>query len=237
MSASILCLALALTGFGAGEAPAVSKDVEDAGAALRGGGFPWYDRATDSEQTLIPPAPEEIKERTDDRGKREFSGFGISPVLVYSLLGVIVAGLVYFLIRNFDLFQWNEKDDAGESAREVEIDRIEALPMQVRRVNDFLAEAKRCVERGDLEEAMIYLYSYQLITLDKAGAIHLAKGKTNRIYLRELMRKIAGLADYMTLSIRLFEETFFGKLPIDRDSFFRVWNEVGEFEKQAEAVA
>lgn len=235
MSTATICIALALAGIGVDADPASSKDLEDARASLRGGAFPWYDSATDSERALIPPKRKEIKESRRDIQLPVSSG--IAPGFLYVLIGVVVVGLIYFLIRNFDLFQWNKEEAAGEQAREVEIDRIEALPMQVRRVNDFLAEAKKCVERDDLEEAMIYLYSYQLITLDKAGAIHLAKGKTNRTYLRELKKKIASLIDYMTISIRLFEETFFGKLPIDRDSFFRVWNELSEFEKQAEAVA
>lgn len=235
MSAATLCIAVALAGIGADAAADSNKDLENARSSLRGGGFPWYDRGSDSERALIPPKRREIKE--SPRDLKAPVSFGIEPGLLYILLGVVVVALIYFLIRNFDLFQWNKEDESGEQAREVEIDRIEALPMQVRRVNDFLAEARKCVERGDLAEAMIYLYSYQLITLDKAGAIHLAKGKTNRTYLRELAKKIASLVDYMTISVRLFEETFFGKLPIDSESFFRVWNELGEFEKQAEAVA
>ena len=66
-------------------------------------------------------------------------------------------------------------------------DRVESLPLAVdaRRL-DLLAEAQRCRERGDYGRAIIFLFSHQLLQLDKHGRIRLARGKTNRQYLREI---------------------------------------------------
>ena len=51
------------------------------------------------------------------------------------------------------------------------------------------ALARLYEKRGNFNQAIIYYYSYQLVTLDRRQVIRLAKGKTNRQYLRETGRR------------------------------------------------
>ena len=77
-----------------------------------------------------------------------------------------------------------------ESRRDA--DRVEALPFHVRAASgDFLAEARRLYDAGHYSEAIVYLFSYQLVQLDKHHVIRLAKGKTNRQYVRETRQRPA----------------------------------------------
>jgi len=61
------------------------------------------------------------------------------------------------------------------------------LPFNVRRPEgDFLSEARRLYEQGLYGEAIIYLFSYQLVQLDQHRHIQLSKGKTNPQNPREV---------------------------------------------------
>ena len=51
---------------------------------------------------------------------------------------------------------------------------------------DLLAEARRHYQAGNYGAAIVYLFSFQLVQLDRRQIIQLAKGKTNRQYLREV---------------------------------------------------
>jgi hypothetical protein len=108
--------------------------------------------------------------------------------------------------------------------------RIEALPFRIRRGDiDLLAEAKRLYEEGKFGEAIIYLFSYQLVEMDRHQVIRLAKGKTNRQYLRDLKR-IAPLRTLLERSMVAFEEVFFGGHTLDRARFESVWQQLGQFD-------
>jgi hypothetical protein len=119
----------------------------------------------------------------------------------------------------------------GESPEE-ERRRIEALPEPVRERTRLLDAARRHYQNGNYDEAIIYLFSHQLVCLDKNYLIRLTRGKTNRQYLRELgprdtIRRI--LAD----TIVAFEDVFFGGRSIGQERFERCWNRLGEFESLA----
>ena len=121
-----------------------------------------------------------------------------------------------------------------EVVEEEEVDRtrIENLPFQVKRPNaNLLAEAQACYDRGEYNDAIIYLYSHQLIELDKRQAIHLTKGKTNRQYVREL-RERPKLSNILESSVLLFEEAFFGRHSITRHQIDRCWNQLPDFQRE-----
>ena len=67
---------------------------------------------------------------------------------------------------------------------------------------DYLDEAQRLYRNGDYAQAIIYLFSHQLLQLDRRHWLRLVKGKTNRQYLREVRRSAsphaAELADQRT---------------------------------------
>jgi len=110
-----------------------------------------------------------------------------------------------------------------------DVDRVEALPFAVRKpTGDFLAEARRLYEAGDYSEAIIYLFSYQLVELDRQHLIRLAKGKTNRQYLRELRARLT-LRSILETTVVRFEDAFFGRKTLTRERFEQSWQRLDEF--------
>ena len=95
---------------------------------------------------------------------------------------------------------------------------------------DFCAEAEKAYRSGDLRSAIIYLFSYVLVSLDQKGHIRLRKGKTNREYLREI-RGQTGLAKFYQRVMVPFEETFFGDYQLDQKEFESCWSQLGQFQK------
>jgi hypothetical protein len=113
-----------------------------------------------------------------------------------------------------------------------DVDRVDALPFQLKRPRgDLLAEAQRLYDEGRYAEAMIYLYSYQLVQLDKSQVIRLTRGKTNRQYLREV-RRSSKLFELMQRSMVTFEDVFFGDHELDRSGFELCWTQLDEFHHQ-----
>lgn len=160
---------------------------------------------------------------------------GVSEVfkyLAWTLIVLALAALVYLLIR---AFMKHEQRLASQSEKTVEItgtqaDRVERLPVPVRRpLSDLLSEAKYHYENGNFREAIIYLYSHELVELDKQQVIHLARGKTNRQYLRELKARHR-LREVLEQTMVVFEDAFFGKLDIGRERFESCWNRLADFD-------
>jgi len=117
-----------------------------------------------------------------------------------------------------------------------DVDRVEDLPFQVRKPSgDFLSEAQRLYEAGKYSEAIIYLFSYQLVALDKRHVIHLAKGKTNRQYLRET-RSRETIKLLLQRTMISFEDVFFGHHELSRERFEESWQKLDEFHQQLDRV-
>ncbi|MCA9102506.1 MAG: DUF4129 domain-containing protein, partial [Planctomycetales bacterium] len=76
-------------------------------------------------------------------------------------------------------------------------------------------EAANHFAAGRYGEAVVCLYSFGLLTLDASHLIHLARGKTNRQYLRELARGSAAHAP-MRQMVDAFEAYFFGGHDVSR---------------------
>ena len=218
---------------------AESDDSVEAGrdALSQWGRYPWYDSASDGLQ------PVDIVEPWNwdwlwnllnfNFGLPNWS-FNWLQWLFWGLIVLVLGLLVWFLIRAF-LKCNKETEDLlsaqGESPEE-ERRRIEALPEPVRQRTRLLDAAQRHYQEGNFNEAIIYLFSHQLVCLDKNFLIRLARGKTNRQYLRELGRRDTTkriLAD----TIVAFEDVFFGGRSIGRERFERCWNRLGEFEALA----
>lgn len=209
--------------------------------------FPWYDRRQDKARPLhVVPRD---KADSDNRGSswtnnspvagggtgtRRLSLFG--PVLQWLGLATLISllGVLAYLIAKAFL-----KDELTESVvhRKVietghDVDRVEALPLKVRTpAGDFLAEARRLFEAGQYSEAIIYLFSHELLQLDKHHLIRLAKGKTNRQYLREV-RQLSSVRTILETTMIAFEETFFGRKTLSRERFEQCWQELNDLEAQ-----
>lgn len=203
--------------------------VEEARQGLSRGGFPWYDKKSDSARPVRVDVPWNV-----GKAPKASWGPGISfwELLAIIVLAIVIFALVWLLIRAY----LNREElvvvgDAGR-VRQATVDdaaRIEALPFQIRRRDiDLLAEARRLYEQGNYSEAIVYFFSYQLVEMDRHQVIRLAKGKTNRQYLRDLRRQPM-LQEIIERSMIAFEEVFFGGHELSRARFESVWHQLGQF--------
>ncbi|MBL8827957.1 MAG: DUF4129 domain-containing protein [Planctomycetaceae bacterium] len=198
--------------------------------------YPWYDSAQDDLQTITVPPP---REPWFD-WKWNFSGFNFNfslgellRLLTWLLFAALLTWIIYklcqtYLRREASQATWasNELDSAD--------DRIEheALPLPTNEHwGDLLDRARQFFEQGNYRQAMIYLFSHQLVELNRQQVIHLSKGKTNRQYLREVRRQ-STLAPLFERSIETFELAFFGNAALSREQFESVWRSQGEFQQQ-----
>jgi hypothetical protein len=239
---------------GATAAIAQEKDsaVEDARESLgSGGAFPWYDRQEDA------PRPIRLKKVDDDTANRasEWEGQPAAPttptttrapnlswlgrMLQVMGIAVLVALLVLAVVLITRAFLSSEvTETAGSKVVETshDVDRVEHLPFQLRKpTGDFLSEARRLYEAGDYSQAILYLYSHFLVQLDRQHVIRLAKGKTNRQYLRET-RSRPILFSILEITMVSFEDVFFGHHKISREQFEASWNRLAEFEAELTQV-
>ena len=106
------------------------------------------------------------------------------------------------------------------------LERIQELPEELRRDNlDYRAEAERMMRSGALEQAIVLLFAYQLLLLDRAACLRLHRGKTNRQYLRELRSTDQQVFQWVERVVSLFEGSYFGRRVIQQSDFSRCWKE------------
>lgn len=225
-------------------AQANSSDAEDpvADAALETlADFPWYDAEKGELRRLDVKPPADVKNRDS---KWLFTPVNwtipdwftsLMKVAAWTVLVMLIATIAYLLAKAF--LNLDERlAGSGATGEDLslsgDVDRVDALPFQLKGPRgDLLAEAQRLYDEGRYAEAMIYLYSYQLVQLDKSHVIRLTRGKTNRQYLREVRRR-SNLFEIMQRSMVTFEDVFFGDHPLDRSGFESCWTQLGEFHHQ-----
>jgi hypothetical protein len=192
--------------------------------------YPWYDAEADDVARMPLPPVKQAPAPQSQSGSPSWSGEGLS-VFVWLAI-IVVLALVAYLLANAFLNRSGEAQFADEVADDSlgrQIDRVDALPVAVRRRDvNFLDEARRLYQLGDLNEAIVYLYSYLLIELDAQQIIHLTKGKTNRQYLAEASRR-GELRAILQRTMLAFEDVFFGELDLDRADFDACWNNLDRF--------
>jgi hypothetical protein len=208
--------------------------------------YPYYDRQKDDVRQL------EVQEPTVDQAanrkskwtgknatarKRTGGGGGNAASALGPLLqGVGLAALVlfigliaYLIARAFLKNEVTETKVSKVIETSREVDKVQALPFQLRKpTGDFLAEAQRLYSAGNYSEAIIYLYSHLLVQLDTHHVIRLAKGKTNRQYLRET-RSRPQLREILERTMIAFEDVFFGHHALSREDFEACYSRVEEF--------
>ena len=226
---------LALVCVGRATAPAWGAHFDDPRAAVEGGrkaldhwvDYPWYDDANDRIARI------EIRPEKDYQTPSFNWSFLADMIrgLGWLLLAVIIFIILWFVIRAF--LERERRSVRGAAADEadrlIDAARVEALPFPVDRPLDgLLAEARRLYAAGNYEQAIIYLYSYELVELDKHHVIRLERGKTNRQYLRET-RKKSGPAGLLETTMVAFEDVFFGKHALGRERFEICWGGVESF--------
>jgi hypothetical protein len=252
MGCLAICMVLAPCAMALGQEPLSDAQAVEAGRDALSGRtrYPYYDRQKDDVRQLNVEEP-----ATDDAANRRSKWTGKSapsksrtatlapPGLGEGLqfLGlaalVVFIGIIAWLIAR--AFLKNEVVETKtskviETSRDV--DKVQALPFQIRKpAGDFLAEAQRLYAEGNFSEAVIYLYSHLLVQLDQHHVIRLAKGKTNRQYVRET-RSRPVLGEILGQTMIAFEDVFFGDHQLSREQFEACWQRLDEFHGQLEQL-
>lgn len=218
--------------------------VDSAREALQKTRQPWYDVDHDRLRPVGDGDRAEQPERADWRleAKRSWDwnwGFGnwgwlgeIIKVLAWGVLVALLAFLIYSLVQaylNANPIRSNRTSPRAEQETVSDEERIENLPVELKaKKGDFLSIAASHYQAGNFGEAIVYLFSYRLLQLDRAGFIRLTKGKTNRQYLLEL-RQHVDLSRLTGQTIVAFEDVFFGKHDLTRDRFEGCWRNNDRF--------
>ncbi|RIK79065.1 MAG: hypothetical protein DCC68_13960 [Planctomycetota bacterium] len=225
----------------------IDDPVESGREALgESGNFPWYDAKADDVRPVTVRGAKEVKGSSgSERGRgregeerergrsfrvRSPSGFLAGGAIVaWIVVGLIIAALVGTIL--YAILQGDGLERKGKTAKESAGVDLEALPVPVAAADsDLLAEARRLYERGEFARAMIYLYSHMLLRLDRGHLIRLAKGKTNRQYLREV-RSRPTVASFFESAMHAFEAAFFGRRELPRDDFETTWRGIDDFHR------
>jgi len=243
------------------ESTAENNEYVESGREAFGTRMPWYDAEKDDVRALDLPTsktPGEFKNRksrwesspttSSGGGGANLPRFGslgdifwtIAKVIFWLFVGAVLILLVYLLVKAYlqredaAVTVTSRSAQADESQEDVE--RIESLPFTVARPRgDLLDEAMTQHKAGNFRQAVIYLYSYLLIQLDRHQLIHLARGKTNRMYLRELKQQ-PRLREILERTMISFEDVFFGNHALTREEFEHCLSQLDEFRQKVEQV-
>lgn len=159
---------------------------------------------------------------------------------ILSIVGLVSLLLVIgFLVLRYGVsFQERFRKMTALSVREQEREKakIQDLPFEVEpTMFGLLAQAKRYRAAGDFSKAIIYLFSHALVEMDGARCIRLERGKTNRVYLREL-RERDNLRGFTSQLVLAFEHSFFGKHALSQEAFERIWQQLPAFDANLKQV-
>jgi heme exporter protein D len=241
-----LLLAVLTVGTPVDASAAEPRDAVQAGreAMHEVGSMPWYDPQSDQLRPIELPEEPELRQSSNwvwQQNTNPTSNSSWNWELFWELfqyfIWLVLAGTFIFIMylwlstvaQNRFALQ-RERMDAEEAAQH-EADRIEQLPFQVKRpTTDLLGEARRHYQTGNYHEAIIYLFSYQLVQLDRYQKIQLSKGTTNRQYLHEI-RQERSLRELMFQSMNAFEDAFFGHYALNRERFEACWSRLDEFDR------
>jgi hypothetical protein len=150
---------------------------------------------------------------------------------VFLVLLAIVAGfLLWRYGSNGDGF-FRSREAKDLLAHEREKAKIQDLPFEIEQTAmGLLGQAAKLRAAGDYSKAIVYLFSHVLVEMDAARCIRLTRGKTNRIYLREL-RGREMLKSFTNQLVQAFEFAFFGKHQLSQESFEAIWQQLPVFEE------
>lgn len=212
-------------------------------AFTKGGGAPWFDPDQDDVRPVpIRNKPPHAKHRfsswswTEQPARNatpaqwpDWIGTALTWLLGAALVALVVA-IIYWIVRYLRQRQ-APLPDAGPGEEWGE-EKIQELPFELAsRPSDFMAAAREAFESGQWRQAVILMYSEQLMHLDRFEWIRLAKGKSNRQYLREI-RSFPELRQLLRESVWLFEDVYFGDHEPTPDEARTMWERTLELKKQ-----
>ena len=157
-------------------------------------------------------------------------------ILILICLIALLSVAFFFLLRNRTSSQMRFKKLSDASQREKEKVKMQDLPFEVEETMfGLLAQAERYRTAGDFSKAIIYLFSYALVEMDAARCIRLERGKTNRVYLRELNDRDS-LRRFTHQLVVAFEYAFFGKHVLSKEDFESIWQQLPSFETNLKQI-
>lgn len=180
-----------------------------------------------------PPATATNPQPANPSWFANWLGEQLAP-LMQSLLFILLAiGLVVLLawLTYYSLRDYLPEKYLRQQSKAVSIDpaRIADLPFESKpTAHDPLSAAQRAMQAGNYDEAIAYLLGYLLLALDHRRLIHLQRGQTNRMYLRELSNR-PSLVAIVSSAVGPFEASYFGKHIVTRAQFMTVWQQVETF--------
>lgn len=235
---------------------AAAEDKNSAKESFQDSSFPWYDKESDSirKLTLSPKSTDDYAPPDRNRSTIRIrptvptvtvnapsGGWGLGPFFNWmgiALLVAVCAALIWVIGTRF-LGQEVRESKATKVVQAVrKADQVEKLPLNLLITEpggDFLSMARKFMQASEFSKAIIYLYAHELLSLDEQHLIRLAKGKTNRQYLREL-RPQPSLQQLVEDTVLLFEDAFFGKKSISEGQFMVCWNQLSQFEALAKSA-
>jgi len=238
-----LGLSLAATGYA--QTNSSEQAVEAGRKALASrGNYPWYDPVQDTVRRIDVQTPQESATHRNSTwepapppaqiGSMDWSWLrGLAWTAMLVLLLVVLVLLVRAFL-NHEAGQEERPDLASAAETQSDADWLESLSFPVPHGrSDLLAEAEHLHQAGRYSEAVIYLFSYQLVQLDKHQFLRLARGKTNRQYLREIGPR-SDLRDILSRTVVAFEDVFFGQHDLNRERFEACWSRLDEVHHRLE---
>lgn len=156
-------------------------------------------------------------------------------VFLVFLLGLVAT----LLVKTLAVYEPNQS--AGKRVSDLledmpdqqTIQRMGELPEAVRRADvNLRQETMRLIDEGRFDLAIVTLFGHQLLLLDRAGCLRLARGKTNQRYVRETRSSDVDLAKTFSSTVSLFERVYFGSHTIEAATFEQVWQQNLKFEKR-----
>lgn len=196
---------------------------EAAKTSLKNRSFPWYDSTADRYKPLRPP-----RELPEFNWLPSLNLSLLAPlvkILMWTMLAALVVILLVVILRSLLNLDWIPESSQTPGEATVQMETLEALPEPARGVSDLLGEATRLAAESSYGLAIIFYYSWQLVQLNQRQLIEVQKGKTNRQYAREVQANVPVLLDLFRKSTRLFEDAFFGDLPVSQQDFQEVWDQ------------
>lgn len=163
-------------------------------------------------------------------------------VAAWVLLAVAALWFVLFVLRSYRDLELGKKPDSDRQAldRTIDVEKLADLPFDSpEAAGDLLSVIRQKYEQGQYGDAMVLLFGYQLLKLDKCQLIRVLKGKTNRQYVREVGRheNQLRLRDMLTQTMVTFEDYFFGNHSVTREKFESCWSLLDEFHSIIEATS
>ena len=208
--------------------------IESAGDALGGwSAYPWYDSQKDDLRPINvkPPTPSSTSNSWLGKLMADLLG-ALMWFLGWIVIPAVCVVILYFLVRSYFDSEHRHAAIPDEEVEEYDIARIEALPAKIRTATgDLLSEARRYYKLGDYRQAIIYLYSHQLLQLDNKQLIRLTKGKTNRQYVREIASR-RSIKELLEPTMFAFEDVFFGGHTLTQSAFETCWQRQVPFDEQ-----